>query len=85
MDTFVLGVIAGTLCTLSFIPQVMKVYKTKTAKGLSLPAFSALAIGVTLWFVYGFLKNDPAIIFANGVTLVLVISIVVMVLKYKNN
>ena len=85
MNTFIIGILAGTLCTLSFVPQVIKIFKTKNVNSLSLPAFTALALGVSLWLVYGIIISDLPIILANAVTLLLILSIVIMLKKYKNN
>lgn len=84
-DGFVtgLGLAAGLLTTAAFVPQVWRIYKTKSAKDVSLPAFIAFAVGVALWFAYGILKQEPPISIWNGVTLVLAIAIVVMKIRYK--
>jgi MtN3 and saliva related transmembrane protein len=81
--TVVLGLLAGGLTTASFVPQVLKIWKTKSAEDVSLLMFVAFCVGVGLWLAYGFLKKDWAIIATNGVTLVLGLAIVAMKLKYK--
>jgi len=78
-----LGLAAGFLTTAAFVPQVWKIYKTKSAKDVSLPAFLAFAVGVALWFAYGILKKEPPISIWNGITLALAIAIVVMKIRYK--
>lgn len=83
MLTFVLGLIAGTLCTVSFIPQVIRIYKTKHTKDLSIVTFSLFSLGVTIWLVYGIIIKDLPMILANSMTLFLALIIVVMKLKYK--
>lgn len=82
MKPLVIGIVAGVFCTLSFVPQVLKIFRTKQAKDLSLFAFSCFSFGIILWLVYGVLIGDAAIIIANTVTLVLVLLIVVMKIKY---
>ena len=77
-----LGLVAGCLTTTSLVPQVLKIYRTKTARDVSMQMFVAFGIGVALWLVYGLMKNDLAIIIANIVTLVLAFCIVVMKLRY---
>lgn len=81
--TVALGLLAGGLTTASFVPQVIKIWKTKSVEDVSLKMFLALCIGVTLWLIYGFIKKDTAVLVANGVTLVLALAILSMKLKYK--
>lgn len=67
----IIGSIAGLLTTLAFVPQVVKTYKSKTAKDLSLSMFLIFFTGVLLWLVYGILKQDVPIIITNCTTLLL--------------
>jgi MtN3 and saliva related transmembrane protein len=78
-----LGLLAGGLTTASFVPQVLKIYKTKSAEDVSLTMFIAFCVGVGLWLTYGIIKQDWAILLTNGVTLVLGLAILVMKIKYK--
>jgi MtN3 and saliva related transmembrane protein len=65
------GMLAGTLTTLSFLPQVIKVWKTRSTRDLSLAMFAAFTLGVALWLVYGLLIDSWPVILSNLVTLVL--------------
>ncbi len=78
-----LGLVAGGLTTASFVPQVLKIWKTKSAEDVSLLMFVAFCVGVSLWIVYGVIKGELAIILTNAVTLVLGAAIVWMKLKFK--
>lgn len=78
-----LGYLAGLLTTLAFVPQVWKIWSTKSAKDVSLPTFLAFSAGVALWLAYGILKQELPISIWNAVTLVLAAAIVVMKLRYK--
>ena len=78
MAHLILGIMAGTLTTISFIPQVVKIYRTKDAKGLSMATFSVFSCGVFLWLIYGIKTGEWPIILANGVTLVLIFAIIAM-------
>ena len=64
----ILGLIAASLTTAAFVPQALKTIKSKSAKDLSLGTFSLLFLGTIVWFIYGVLKQDTAIILANGLT-----------------
>lgn len=74
---------AGALTTLAFLPQVIQVWKTKSAKDISLGMFVLFCIGVALWLVYGLLIFSLSIIIANGVTFCLAFLILLFKLKYK--
>ncbi len=66
-----LGMLAGALTTAAFLPQVLKTWKARSAKDLSLGMFSMFVIGVVLWLVYGVLSNSWPIIVTNAATLIL--------------
>ena len=80
---FVIGLIAGLLTTASLVPQVMKIWKSKSAKDISLKMFVAFSIGVALWLVYGFLQKEMPMILWNAVSLALALSILAMKLKFQ--
>jgi MtN3 and saliva related transmembrane protein len=80
--TFV-GAIAATLTMFSFIPQIIKVLKTKSAKDVSIITILQLSLGVTLWIVYGIARGDPIIITANTVTLATLIITLFLHFRYK--
>jgi MtN3 and saliva related transmembrane protein len=80
--SFYVGIMAGILCTISFIPQVYIVVKTRNTKDLSLITFSTFAVGVFLWFLYGVLINEKPIIIANLATLIMIIVIIIMKIKH---
>jgi len=80
--SFYIGIIAGALCTLSFIPQVYIVIKTRNTKDLSLTTFLIFALGVFLWFIYGVLIKETPIIIANLATLSMIIVIIIMKFKH---
>jgi MtN3 and saliva related transmembrane protein len=84
MDTgTILGICAGILTTGSFIPQVIKIYKTRETKDISMAMFVILAIGIALWLIYGFYIRSLPVIVANAVTLVLSSVVILFKLKYK--
>ena len=78
-----LGVAAGTLTTLSFVPQVVKAWRTKSVEDLSLWMLLAFNGGITLWLTYGILTQKPSIIFANAITLALALTLLGLKLKYR--
>ena len=66
-----IGYIAASLTTFSFLPQVMQTVKTKDTSGISLPMYCILVLGIFLWLIYGILKGDMILIVANIVTIIL--------------
>lgn len=81
--TTAIGFAAGALTTIAFIPQVTKIWRTRSTKDLSLGMFVVLCCGITLWLIYGILTEDIPLLLANGVTLCLAATILVFKLKYK--
>ena len=79
-----IGFIAAACTTFAFLPQVIKVWKTKQTKDLSLRMYTIMFIGICLWFVYGLRINSLSIILANIVTGVLVFTILVFIVRGKN-
>ena len=82
MLSLIIGTLAGILCTLSFLPQVIKIYKTKHTRDLSLVTFSVFSLGVSLWLIYGILIKETPVILANAAILILILLIVFMKIKY---
>ncbi len=78
-----LGVAAGALTTLSFVPQVLKTWRTKSVEDVSVWMLLAFNGGITLWLMYGILTQKPSIIFANAITLVLALTLLGLKLKYR--
>lgn len=76
-----IGLVAGVLTTLSFIPQVVKIWRSRSAEDISTTMFLLFLVGILLWLLYGLLRDSLAIILANSVTIVLVVAI--LVLKYR--
>jgi MtN3 and saliva related transmembrane protein len=68
--TLLIGLLAAGLTTFSFVPQIVKVLKTKSSRDVSLLMLLQLSSGVVLWIVYGLSRQDIIIITANIITLV---------------
>ena len=65
------GMIAGTLTTIAFVPQVWRVWKTRSTKDISLSMYLVFTAGVVFWLAYGLMLGAWPIIVANVVTLAL--------------
>lgn len=79
----VIGLLAGSLTTAAFLPQVIKTWKSRSAKDLSLGMFSIFCLGVAMWLVYGFAVNDVPVIAANMLTLLLASTLLFFKLRFK--
>ncbi len=78
----ILGLVAGTLTTLSFLSQLLKAWKSRSTHDISIGMFSMLAVGVLLWLIYGLVTADIPVIAANAITLVFVALILALKLRY---
>jgi MtN3 and saliva related transmembrane protein len=81
--TSIIGIVAGTLTTVAFIPQVIKIWKLKETRDLSLTTFLLWFIGINIWLMYGIIRKDVVIITANAVTIILGAIILYFKFKYK--
>jgi MtN3 and saliva related transmembrane protein len=79
-----LGLAAGSLTTTAFLPQVIKTWKSRSAKDLSLGMFSLFCLGVLLWLVYGLVVRDIPVIAANLLTLMLATTLLVFKFRFKD-
>ena len=76
-----LGLTAGTLTTMSMLPQAIKILRSQSAKDISLGMFATLAAGLLLWIFYGFLISSLPVVIANIVSFLL--ASVILSLKIK--
>lgn len=80
----IIGLAAGFCTTVAFLPQAIHTWKTKSAKDLSLGMYSIFCTGVLLWLIYGIAVQDIPIILANGITMLLALSILYFKLTFKD-
>ncbi len=78
----IIGLAAGTLTTLSFLPQVLRAFRTRDTRGISLVMYLLFCSGVALWTIYGLLIGSLAIIAANAVTLALALAVLVLKIRH---
>lgn len=77
-----LGLVAGTLTTIAFIPQIVKTWKSRSTGDLSWGMVSIFSTGVLLWLIYGIWIDSMPVILANTVTLLLQTGIIALKIKY---
>jgi MtN3 and saliva related transmembrane protein len=78
-----IGLTAAFGTTFSFLPQAIKIIKTKNTEGISLSMYLMFTAGVFLWLIYGYMKGDMPVMIANGITLILATIILFLKMKYK--
>lgn len=78
-----ISIIAGVLAVLSFVPQVIKTYRTKSADDISAGMFALLALVASLWIMYGILMHIYALVFSNGIILIMECAILVLKFRYR--
>jgi len=66
-----IGFLAGSLTTISFIPQVVKVWKTRSTHDISLIMYSLFCVGVLVWVIFGMMIGSVSVVLFNAITLVL--------------
>ena len=79
----ILGFLAAFLTMFGFLPQVIKIYRTKSVKDLSLLAILQFILGIFLWLIYGIHLKNVVIILANSVTFLVLLAALILFLKYS--
>jgi MtN3 and saliva related transmembrane protein len=77
----ILGMSAGSISAITFLPQVIKTWRTKSAGDISLLMFTFATISVVMWLVYGIILRDIPIIYTNS--LVLLCSVIMLYFKFR--
>ena len=79
----IVGLVASVASMIGFLPQVIKTFRTKSAKDLSIWMVLVFMIASFSWTIYGFWKNDIFIIMTNVIIFFLDLTLFAMVLKFK--
>jgi MtN3 and saliva related transmembrane protein len=80
--TDAIGFAAATMTTVSFVPQVLRIVRTRSAHDISWWMFGIFSVGVALWLGYGLILDALPVVLANAVTLVLAVTILVLKWRY---
>lgn len=83
MPADAIGLIAGALTTVSFLPQVIKAWRSRSTADISLAMFVLFCAGLVLWTAYGAMIGSTPIVVWNSITLLLAGTILVLKLRYK--
>jgi MtN3 and saliva related transmembrane protein len=82
LETEIVGFVAGTLTTLCWMPQAIKIFRSRDARSISLITQSTFIIGCIFWLIYGCLIGSVSIIVFNAVTITLNLLIVSLKLRF---
>jgi MtN3 and saliva related transmembrane protein len=80
-----IGFTAATLTTVALVPQLVRVWRLRSAREISLGMFLMFSVGVTLWLVYGLAVHAMPVVLANAVTLVLSLAILGLKLRFDRH
>lgn len=83
MNIEIIGYVAAVLTTSSFLPQVIKVWKSKSSKGVSVAMYIVMLTGVILWGIYGYCVGSKSVLMANLVAGILQAMILIIIFKNK--
>ncbi len=81
--TDAIGFLAGTLTTIAFVPQALKMYTTKSGKDVSARMLTIFSVGVILWLIYGIMIESVPVILANVATLIPAGTIIALKIRYR--
>lgn len=77
-----IGLLAGTLTTAAWLPQVMRAFRTKSTRDFSWSWFAMFGTGVAIWLIYGLAASAPAVIVTNALTFLLVLGLCLLKLVH---
>jgi MtN3 and saliva related transmembrane protein len=77
-----IGYAGGTLTTIAFLPQVIQTWRSRSCTDLSYGMLVIFASGILLWFLYGIGIGSAPVMIANGLTLILVLIIAYLKIRF---
>ncbi|MRW87410.1 hypothetical protein GJ698_25395 [Pseudoduganella sp. FT26W] len=83
IDSNLLGLIAAFCTTFAFVPQVVLIWRRRSAEGVSTGMYCVFCFGVLLWLIYGISIQAWPIAINNGITLVLACAVLVMKWRFR--
>ena len=78
-----IGLLAGVLGIIAWIPQIREVWVNKRHEGISLATFSVVTIALSLWLLYGILIESVSMIIANVMTLSVIFAVILGVIRLR--
>ncbi len=81
----IIGLIAGACTTFSSLPQIKKIFDTRSTRDLSYLMYFMNFTGCSLWVTYGFLKESISLIVANAISVLLLGSVILLKYRWDKN
>jgi MtN3 and saliva related transmembrane protein len=78
----IVGFAASFCTTVAFLPQVLRAWRTRSTRDISLGMFLVFSVGILLWLIYGLMVRDAPLTAANAVTLILAVTILGLKLRH---
>jgi MtN3 and saliva related transmembrane protein len=83
LPTEIIGTLAALITTLCWVPQLWQIFHTRDTKSISFASQGAFAVGISLWLIYGVMIESWPIIISNAVTLIFILAILILKMRYK--
>ena len=78
----IVGFAASFCTTAAFLPQVLRTWRSKSTRDISLPTYLGYSVGLALWLAYGLMVRDAPLIVSNAITLILALTILGLKLRH---
>jgi len=85
MQWELVGWAAAVLTMFGFVPQILKIYRTRSVEDVSLLMLLQFCLGIFLWLIYGLYIQDSILITSNAISFITLVTAVGLYLKYRNN
>jgi MtN3 and saliva related transmembrane protein len=85
MNWEIVGFAAAALTMFGFVPQILKIHRTKSVEDVSLPMLLQFSLGVFLWMLYGLYLKNMALIVANFISLSSLVIAIGLYFRYRGN
>ena len=80
-----IGLVAGVVGIIAWIPQIIEVWRHKRHEGISLPTFAVVFVALSMWLLYGILVDSLAMIVANVMTLAVILTVIIGVVRARKS
>ncbi len=80
---YIIGIIAALLTTFGFVPQIRKMYRSKSSKDVSLGTLIQFCVGTGLWTIYGIYIKDLIVVIANVVSFITITIAIIVCIHYR--
>ena len=84
MNWYIIGIIAALLTTFGFVPQIIKMYRSKSSNDVSIGTLIQFGIGTGLWAIYGIYIKDLIIVIANVVSFITIVIAIIVHIRYQS-